>query len=63
MAEVAKIIDGESSSIPEPEVSDLFFTDPGRNELTVRENIDRCAEAVVQVRTPTGLGSGFSDSS
>jgi serine protease Do len=27
--------------------------------LTVQENIDRCAEAVVQVRTPVGLGSGF----
>ncbi|MCP4043080.1 MAG: trypsin-like serine protease, partial [Gammaproteobacteria bacterium] len=26
---------------------------------TVEENIERCAEAVVQVNTPVGLGSGF----
>ena len=27
--------------------------------LTVKENVDRCAEAVLRVKTPVGLGSGF----
>jgi serine protease Do len=38
---------------------DLYRIEPGREERTVQENISRVAEAVVQVRTPTGLGSGF----
>ncbi len=27
--------------------------------LTVTENVERCAEAVLRVKTPVGLGSGF----
>jgi serine protease Do len=38
---------------------DLYRLDPEREDLTVKENMTRCAEAVVQVRTPVGLGSGF----
>lgn len=38
---------------------DLFRTAPGQPALTVRENVARVGEAVVQIRTPTGLGSGF----
>jgi len=38
---------------------DLYGIRPGLEEATVKENIGRVAEAVVQVRTPTGLGSGF----
>lgn len=41
------------------ETGDLYRVEEGREELTVEENVDRCAEAVVEVRTPTGLGSGF----
>ncbi|MEX1312352.1 MAG: trypsin-like peptidase domain-containing protein [Candidatus Sulfomarinibacteraceae bacterium] len=41
------------------ETPDLYRRENGRSELSVKENIDRCGEAVVQVRTPTGLGSGF----
>lgn len=41
------------------ETPDLYRRETGRSELSVKENIDRCGEAVVQVRTPTGLGSGF----
>lgn len=37
----------------------LYRVEPGREELSVGENVKRCAEAVVEVRTPTGLGSGF----
>jgi serine protease Do len=39
--------------------TDLYRTSTGRPALTVKENVDRVAEAVVQVRTPVGLGSGF----
>jgi Trypsin-like serine proteases, typically periplasmic, contain C-terminal PDZ domain len=38
---------------------DLYRTSSGRPVLTVKENVERVAEAVVQVRTPVGLGSGF----
>jgi serine protease Do len=41
------------------ESTDLYRTTTGRPALTVKENVDRVAEAVVQVRTPVGLGSGF----
>jgi serine protease Do len=40
-------------------LTDLYRTSAGRPALTVKENVDRVAEAVVQVRTPVGLGSGF----
>ncbi len=57
--EIESIIAAEGDESVDPISSDLFNQDPGRNELSVKENIDRCGEAVVQVRTPTGLGSGF----
>ncbi len=38
---------------------DLFRIAPGQPALSVRENVERVGEAVVQIRTPTGLGSGF----
>lgn len=37
----------------------LYHFAPQQAVLSVSDNIARCAEAVVQVRTPTGLGSGF----
>lgn len=40
-------------------VSDLFRTAVNAPTLSVKENVDRVAEAVVQIRTPVGLGSGF----
>ncbi len=38
---------------------DLFQVAEGAAVLSVEDNIPRVAEAVVQVRTPVGLGSGF----
>src|SRR3954469_20325644 len=38
---------------------DLYRTVSSQPTLTVNENVDRVGEAVVQVRTPVGLGSGF----
>src|SRR5271168_1818472 len=40
-------------------VSDIYFGSPGQPILTWKENVDRCGDAVVEVRTPIGLGSGF----
>lgn len=37
----------------------LFRTASNAPILSVKENVDRVAEAVVQIRTPVGLGSGF----
>jgi len=37
----------------------IFRSESGRRNLTVRENIPRCGEAVVEIRTGRGLGSGF----
>ena len=41
------------------ESHDLYSVARARDELTVNENVERCAEAVLQVQTPTGLGSAF----
>ena len=57
--EVESIVATDPDQRAVPESSDLYMNDPDRTELSVKENIDRCGEAVVQVRTPTGLGSGF----
>lgn len=50
--------EGKGESAPE-ENSDLYRVATGSPTLTVKENVARVAEAVVQVRTPSGLGSGF----
>ena len=39
--------------------ADIYWGAPSQEELTVKENLVRCEEAVVEVRTPTSLGSGF----
>jgi serine protease Do len=41
------------------ESADLYEVAADRQERSVEENVSRCAGAVVQVRTTTGLGSGF----
>jgi serine protease Do len=41
------------------ESADLYRTAAGLPVLSVKENVDRVGEAVVLVRTPVGLGSGF----
>ncbi len=40
-------------------ISDIYYSNPGQPSLTVKENVERCGDAVVEVRTPIGLGSGF----
>src|SRR5581483_386066 len=41
------------------ELTDLYRVNSGQPSLTVKENVERCGDAVVEVRTPIGLGSGF----
>lgn len=57
--EIESIIPADGSEQTVTENPDLYRRETGRLELSVKENIDRCGEAVVQVRTPMGLGSGF----
>jgi serine protease Do len=56
-SEVDRIEAGEA--VAKPERGNIYTADTGQEELTVLENVDRCGEAVLQVRTPIGLGSGF----
>lgn len=53
---------GSNSTPPASEaLVKTFYSNPGalRQERTVRELVAKLGEAVVQVRTPSGLGSGF----
>jgi serine protease Do len=59
MDEVEQIISDESADADQMAQLGIYQVDPSAEVLTVQENITRCAEAVVQVRTPVGLGSGF----
>ena len=44
---------------PVVENADLYRSATGLPVMSVKENVDRVGEAVVLVRTPVGLGSGF----
>jgi serine protease Do len=60
--EIEKIVadsTAASSSAATEDSADLFRVASNQGSLTVNENVARVAEAVVQVRTPIGLGSGF----
>jgi serine protease Do len=68
--DIARVITTDPADLgnpdPQPAPSDdtaatatLYRTAPNQPTLTVRENVARVGEAVVQIRTPTGLGSGF----
>lgn len=59
--EIESIVDNESAERPADAAAqaDIYRSTPFQDELTVKENVIRCGEAVVEIRTPTGLGSGF----
>ncbi len=57
--EVDRIVPEGEKDVRTAETDDLWRTAPDQSELTVKENIDRCAPAVVLVRTPVALGTGF----
>jgi serine protease Do len=50
-----------SESVAVPQTLPAFYTAPTRPSVskTVRELVNQIGESVVQVRTPSGLGSGF----
>jgi serine protease Do len=50
---------GPGSSNANASSGNLWRSDKTRESLSVRQNVQRCGEAVVQVSTDTGLGSGF----
>ena len=51
--------DGEAGPAATDEHADLYRSAPGQGELTVKENVERVGESVVEIRTSIGLGSGF----
>ncbi|OHE79073.1 MAG: hypothetical protein A3G75_15005 [Verrucomicrobia bacterium RIFCSPLOWO2_12_FULL_64_8] len=58
--EIDRIVaEGDVSPPANGDRGDLYHVEPARAVLTVKENVNPCGEAVVQIRTPTGLGSGF----
>jgi serine protease Do len=59
MDEIDRIApDGEAGPAMDDH-ADLYRTAPGQGELTVKENVDRVGESVVEIRTSISLGSGF----
>ncbi len=50
---------GDAEPVGETSTADLYRIAAGLPVLSVKENVERVGEAVVLVRTPVGLGSGF----
>ena len=59
--EIEKVVadSAASTTVTAADADDLFRVVSNPPLLSMKENVDRVAEAVVQIRTPTGLGSGF----
>ncbi len=57
--EIERVVEADAPVAAAEETTDLYRVSTGAPVLTVKENVDRCGEAVVQVRSPTALGSGF----
>jgi serine protease Do len=56
--EVDRVVPLEVAEVIE-ETTALYRAAVGARAASVQENVGRVSEAVVQIRTPTGLGSGF----
>jgi serine protease Do len=50
---------GAAAPVSKTQGEDIYFVEPDREPLTVEKNVERVAEAVVQIQTASGLGSGF----
>ena len=60
IARIDKEADKNAAAAPKAAQSeDMYFVEPGREAMTVEKNVQRVAEAVVQIQTASGLGSGF----
>ena len=58
--EIDRVVDVDApAAAAREETPDLYHVNPEQPALSVKENVERCGSAVVQVRTPVGLGSGF----
>lgn len=61
--EITEVLGAEEKTAPggadAPRQDDLVILEPGRRVLSVEENVRRVSEAVVQIQTSSGLGSGF----
>lgn len=51
--------EGTAKKGPAARAEDIYFVEPGRDEMAVEKNVQRVAESVVQIQTASGLGSGF----
>jgi serine protease Do len=54
--EADKAVPGQKAAA---QSEDMYFVEPAREAMTVEKNVQRVAEAVVQIQTASGLGSGF----
>lgn len=60
MSEIARLAPREAPAAPATtDSAGLFRTGGAGREASVKENVARLGSSVVQIRTPTGLGSGF----
>lgn len=60
IAKLEKVVASEASvPVSKTQKEDIYFVEPDREPLTVEKNVERVAEAVVQIQTASGLGSGF----
>jgi len=56
---IVSIVADEATPASRPSDKGLYELSQGQPLLSLEESVTRCSEAVVQVRTPTSLGSGF----
>lgn len=59
IASLEKVADARALVASTATGEDIYFVEPGREPLAVEKNVERVAEAVVQIQTASGLGSGF----
>jgi serine protease Do len=57
--EIERVVVENAPAAATDDFGDLYRVAANQAALTVNENVARVSEAVVQVRTPSGLGSGF----
>lgn len=58
-SEISRIESKDPTADPVAESSTFFRSEAGRELASVSDNVVRCQEMVVEVRTPIGFGSGF----
>ncbi len=59
IASLEKVADAQALVASAATGEDIYFIEPNREPLAVEKNVERVAEAVVQIQTASGLGSGF----